>query len=131
MILIFLAEQKPAYIKMNVSLNEAWTPSHINSHTAGDNGWQGGMAAIYNSNLLIINIKPKSHYSSFESLSSILHSSNKLLNSVEFVLDEFSEFVSNCAVTKDYIGDFNIHVDMERDNFEVCRILLSSECSHS
>lgn len=101
------------------------------------------MAAIYSSNLLIINIKPKSHYSSFESLSSILHSSNKLLNSVEFViiycppephssfLDEFSEFVSNFAVTKDYIGDFNIHVDMERDNFEVCRILLSSECSHS
>lgn len=54
-------------------------------------------------------------------------------------LDEFSEFASNFAETKDYIGDFNIHVDVERDilssqitkNFEVRWILRSSECSHT
>lgn len=113
-----------------VSLNEASPPSHINTHIARDGGRGGGVAAIYNSNLLI-NTKPKSNFSSFESLSiNILHPSNKSINSVEFVivyrppgpyssfLAEFSEFLSNLAITKDKIilvGDFNIHVDVEND----------------
>ena len=116
------------------SLNEASPPSHINTHIARDSGRGGGVAAIYNSNL-VINPKPESNYSSFESLSiNMPHPSNKLIDSIDFVivyrppgpyssfLVEFSEFLSNLALTKDkviVVGDFNVHVDVENDSLGV------------
>ena len=56
-----------------VTLNEATPPSHINTHVAGVTGRGGGVAAIYDSSLLI-NTKSKHNYNSFESLIlSLLH----------------------------------------------------------
>ena len=50
-----------------VSLNESTPPSHINTHIPRDTGRGGGVAAIFNSSL-IINPRPKFNYNSFESL---------------------------------------------------------------
>ena len=50
-----------------VSLNEAPPFSHNNTHIPRGNGRGGGVAAIFNSRLLITP-KPKLNYNSFESL---------------------------------------------------------------
>ncbi len=50
-----------------VSLNESTPPSHINTHIPGDTGRGGGVAAIFDSGLLI-NPKPKLNYNSIDSL---------------------------------------------------------------
>ena len=51
-----------------VSLNESTPPTHINAHVPRDSGRGGGVAAIFNSSLLI-NPNFKANYDSFESLS--------------------------------------------------------------
>ncbi len=51
----------------NVTLNAATPPSHTSTHIPRDTGKGGGVAAIYDSALLI-HPKPKLNYSSFESL---------------------------------------------------------------
>ena len=89
-----------------VSINEATPPSHINTHIPRGTGRGGGVAAIFDSNVLI-NTKPKLNYTSFESLVfSLTHPTWKTLQPILFVtvyrapgpysefLSEFSEFSS-------------------------------------
>ena len=69
-----------------VSLNGSTPPSHINALIPRDTGRGGGVAAIFNSRLLI-NSKPKINHNSFESL--VLHLANpawKTLQPVLFVI---------------------------------------------
>uniref|UniRef100_A0A4W6G917 Reverse transcriptase domain-containing protein n=1 Tax=Lates calcarifer TaxID=8187 RepID=A0A4W6G917_LATCA len=106
-------------------------PSHINTHIPRDTGRGGGVAAIFNSTLLI-NPKPKLNYNSFESLVlSLSHPRWKTLKPVLFVvvyrspgpysdfLSEFSEFLSSLVLKTDkviIVGDFNINVDVNNDS---------------
>ena len=67
-----------------VSLNESTLPSHIDTHIPRDSGRGGGVAAIFNSALLI-NPKPKQKFSSFENL--ILSISNPTMTTqIMFVI---------------------------------------------
>ena len=60
-----------------VSLNGYTPPSHVNSHVPREFGRGGGVAANFNSSLLI-NPKPKLSYNSFECLALCLpHQSKK------------------------------------------------------
>ena len=63
-----------------VSLNESTSPSHINTHIPRDTGRGGGVAAIFNSALLI-NPKPKQKFSSFINL--ILSNSNPTMETLQ------------------------------------------------
>lgn len=114
-----------------VSLNEATPPSHLNTHIPRDTGRGGGVAAIYHS-CLLINLRPKANYTSFESLVlNLSHTDSKTCQPILFVivyrppgpysefLSEFSEFISNLVLSSDKIlivGDFNIHVDNDSDS---------------
>ena len=122
-----------------VSLNESTPPSHINTHIPRDTGRGGGVAAIFDSSL-IINPRPKLNYNSFESL--VLSLSNptwKTLQPILFAivyrppgpysefLSEFSEFLSNLVLSTDkviIVGDFNIHVDVDVDSLSTAFISL-------
>ena len=111
-----------------VSLNTATPPSHTNTHVPRDTGQVGGgVAAIFNSSL-IISPRAKSNYKSFESLVlNLSHPSWKSLQPLLFVtvyrppgsytlfLTEFSEFLSSLVLDSNMIilnGDLNIHVDV-------------------
>uniref|UniRef100_A0A8D0CS33 Reverse transcriptase domain-containing protein n=3 Tax=Sander lucioperca TaxID=283035 RepID=A0A8D0CS33_SANLU len=114
-----------------VSLNEATPPTHINTQISRGSGRGGGVAAIFDSNLLI-NPKPKLNYNSFENLVlNLQHPTWKTVQPIIFVvvyrapgpysefLSEFSEFLS-CVVLKSdkvlIVGDFNIHVDVDSNS---------------
>ena len=121
-----------------VSLNESTPPTHINAHVPRDSGRGGGVAAIFNSSLLI-NPNFKANYDSFESLSlNITNPAWKKSKQIPFVivyrapgpytdfLAEFSEFLSSLVLKTDKIiivGDFNIHVDVENDS--LCSAFIS------
>ena len=116
-----------------VSLNTATPPSHTNTHIPRDTGLTrgGGVAAIFNSSL-IINPRARSTFKSFESLVlSLSHPSWKSLQPLLFVtvyrppgaytlfLSEFSEFLSSLILDSNRIilnGDLNIHVDVGTDS---------------
>ena len=122
-----------------MSLNEATPPSHINTQIPRGTGRGGGVAAIFDSRLLI-NPKPKLSYNSFESLIlSLSHPTWKTQQPVLFVivyrapgpysefLSEFSEFLSSLVLKTDKIiivGDFNIHVDIDNDSLSTAFISL-------
>ncbi|XP_074501484.1 uncharacterized protein LOC141773537, partial [Sebastes fasciatus] len=122
-----------------VSLNESTPPSHINTHIPRDTGRGGGVAAIFDSSLLI-NPKTKLNYNSFESLVlSLSHPTWKALQPILFVivyrapgpysefLSEFSEFLSSLVLKTDkviIVGDFNIHVDVDNDSLSTAFISL-------
>ena len=126
-----------------VSLNESTPPSHINTHIPRDTGRGGGVAAIFNSSL-IVSPRPKSkfnsNYKSFECLIlNISHPTWKTVQPVLFVvvyrppgpysefLSEFSEFLSNLVLSTDkviIVGDFNIHVDVDNDSLNTAFISL-------
>ncbi|MDF4381872.1 endonuclease/exonuclease/phosphatase family protein [Vibrio parahaemolyticus] len=79
-----------------VSLNESTPPSHNNTHIPRGSGRGGGVAAIFNSSLLI-SPKPKLDYNSFESL--VLSLTWKTSQPLLFVIvyrapGPYSEFVS-------------------------------------
>ena len=133
-----------------VSLNESTPPSHVNSHVPRESGRGGGVAAIFNSSLLI-NPKPKLSYNSFECLVlSLPHQSKKHQQPIIFAvvyrapgaysefLTEFPEFLSNLVLKTDTIiivGDFNIHVDNTNDSLSVAFISILdsigfSQCVH-
>ena len=82
-----------------VSLNESTPPSHVISHVPREFGQGGGVAAIFNSSLLI-NPKPKLSYHSFESLVlSLLHQSKKYQQPILFAVvyrapGAYSEFLT-------------------------------------
>ena len=114
-----------------ISINEATPPSHINTHIARGTGrGGGGVAAIFDSSLLIIT-KPTLNYTSFESLVfSLTHPTWKTLQPILFVtvyrapgpyselLSEFSESLSTLVLKTDkviIVGDFNIHVDDDKN----------------
>ena len=99
-----------------VSLNESTPPppSHVNTHVPREFGRGGGVAAVFNSSLLI-NPKPKLSYS-FECLVlSLQHQSNKHQQPIIFAvvyrapwaysefLTEFPEFLSNLVLKTDKI----------------------------
>ena len=106
-------------------------PLNANTHIPRSSGRGGGVAAIFNTRLLI-NPKPKPGYSSFESLIlNLAHPSWKSQKPIMIVtvyrppapysefLSEFSEFLSELVLKTDQIiivGDFNIHVDVDRDS---------------
>ena len=114
-----------------VSLNESTPPSHINTHIPRDSGRGGGVAAIFNS-ILLVNTRPKLNHDSFESLIlSLSHPNWKTSKPVMVVivyrppgaysefLTEFSEFLSGLVLSTDkviIVGDFNIHVDVDNDS---------------
>ena len=124
-------------------------PSHVNSHVPRESGRGGGVAAIFNSSLLI-NPKPKLSYNSFECLVlSLPHQSKKHQQPIIFAvvyrapgaysfLTEFPEFLSNLVLKTDTIiivGDFNIHVDNTNDSLSVAFISILdsigfSQCVH-
>ncbi len=122
-----------------VSLNESTPPSHMNTHIPRSTGRGGGVAAIFDSSL-VISSKPKLNYNSFESLVlSLSHPSWKSLQPILFVivyrapgpysefLSEFAEFLSTLVLKTDkviIVGDFNIHVDVENDSFSTAFISL-------
>ena len=122
-----------------VSLNEATPPSHINAHIPRDTSRGGGVASIFNSNLLI-NARPKVPHNSFENLVlSLPHPTCKALQPILYVtvyrppgpysefLCEFSEFLSSLVLKTDkviIVGDFNIHVDVENDSLSAAFISL-------
>ena len=96
-----------------VSLNESTPPSYINCHVPRNTGRGGGVAAIYQSNL-IINPRHNSSYNTFESLTvSLSHPDWKaekpLLLAVVYrppapyseFLEEFPDFLSNLAMSSD------------------------------
>lgn len=61
-------------------------PSHINAHIPRDTWWGGGVAAIFNPNL-IINPRNKLHYKSFQSLAlSLSRPTWKILQPVVLVV---------------------------------------------
>ena len=101
------------WLHPDVSLNESTPPSHVNSHVPREFGRGGGVAAIFNSSLLI-NPKPKLSYHSFESLVlSLPHQSKKCQQPILFAvvyrapgaysefLTEFPEFLSNLVLKTD------------------------------
>ena len=120
-------------------LNESTPPSHINTHIPRDTGRGGGVAAIFNSSL-IINPRPKFNYNSFESLVlSLSQPTWKTLQPVLFVivyrppgpysefLSEFSEFLSYLVLSTDkviIVGDFNIHLDVDSDSLSTAFLSL-------
>ncbi|XP_075941538.1 uncharacterized protein LOC142943729, partial [Anarhichas minor] len=122
-----------------VSLNESTPPSHINTHIPRGTGRGGGVAAIFDSSLLL-NPKPKLDYNSFESLVlSLSHPTWKTIQPVIFVivyrapgpysefLSEFSQFLSSLVLKTDkviIVGDFNIHVDVENNSLSTAFISL-------
>jgi len=96
-----------------VFLNESTPPSHIKTHIPRGTGRGGGVAAIFDSSLLI-NPKPKLNYNSFESLVlSLSHPIWKTLQAILFVIlyrppgpysefiSEFSEFISSLVLKTD------------------------------
>uniref|UniRef100_A0A8P4KLV1 Reverse transcriptase domain-containing protein n=1 Tax=Dicentrarchus labrax TaxID=13489 RepID=A0A8P4KLV1_DICLA len=105
---------------------QSYLYSHSSRHRPG-----GGVAAVYNSSVLM-DPKPKLNYNSFESLVlSLSHPSWKTLQPVLFVIvyrapgpysdfiSEFSEFLSSLVLKSDkviIVGDFNIHVDVNNDS---------------
>ena len=133
-----------------VSLNESTPPTHINTQIPRGSGRGGGVAAIFNSSL-VINPKPKLSYNSFESLVlSLSHPNWKTLQPVLFViiyrapgpysefLSDFSEFLSSLILKTDkviIVGDFNIHVDVHNDSLSTAFVSLLdsigfSQCVH-
>ena len=111
-----------------VSLNESTPPSHLNTHIPRETGRGGGVAAIYNSSLIIYP-KPRLGYTSFESLVlNLCHLNQEMTTFVilyrppgpyaEF-LAEFSEFLSDLVLKTSkviVVGDFNIHIDKKDDS---------------
>ena len=111
-----------------VSLNESTPPSHLNTHIPRETGRGGGVAAIYNSSLIIYP-KPRLGYTSFESLVlNLCHLNQEMTIFVilyrppgpysEF-LAEFSEFLSDLVLKTSkviVVGDFNIHIDKKDDS---------------
>ena len=73
---------KPSSHGEYVRLNESTPPGPTSTHIPRDTGRGGGVAAIYNSALLI-NPKPKLNYKSFESL--ILRRSRPGWKTVQFL----------------------------------------------
>lgn len=122
-----------------VSLNEASPPSHINTHISRGSRRGGGVAAIFDSSLLI-NPKPKQNYNSFECLIlSLSHPNWKITKPIIFVivyrapgpysefLTDFSEFLSSLVLKSDkvlVVGDFNIHMDVDNDSLRTAFISL-------
>ncbi|MDF4326838.1 hypothetical protein P3395_25840, partial [Vibrio parahaemolyticus] len=122
-----------------VSLNKSTPPSHNNTHIPRGSGRGGGVAAIFNS-CLLISPKPKLDNNSFESLVlSLLHPTWKTSQPLLFVivyrapgpysefLSEFSEFLSSLVLKSDkviIVGDFNIHVDVDNDSLATAFISL-------
>ena len=86
-----------------VSLNESTPPSHRNTHIPRSTGRGGGVAAIFDSSL-VISSKAKLNYHSFESLVlSLSHPSWKSLQPILFIIvyrapGSFSEFLSELSV---------------------------------
>ena len=124
-----------------VSLNTATPPSHINTHIHRDTGQiGGGVAAIYNSNLMITP-RARLAYKSFESLVlNLSHPSWKSSQPLLFVivyrpprpytefLSEFSDFLSRLVLESNKIiisGDLNVHVDVETDSLRNAFISLT------
>ena len=114
-----------------VGLNTATPPSHTNTHIPRDNGKTGGgVAAIFDSRLMI-SPRAKASYKSFESLIlTFSHPSWKSMQPLIFItvyrppgpytefLSEFSEFLSSLVLESNkiiLIGDINVHVDVETD----------------
>jgi len=122
-----------------VSLNESTAPSHNNTHIPRGSGRGGGVAANFNSSLLI-SPKPKLDYNSFGSLVlSLLHPTWKTSQPLLFVIvhrapspysefvSEFSEFLSSLVFQSDkviIVGDYNIHVDVDNDSLATVFISL-------
>ena len=100
-----MAEQNSESESLSVIV--AQSPSHVNTHIPRGTGRGGGVAAIFDSGLLI-NPKPKLNYKSFESLVlSLSHPTWKTLQPILLIivyrapgpysefLSEFSEFLSS------------------------------------
>uniref|UniRef100_A0A8C9XHM2 Reverse transcriptase domain-containing protein n=1 Tax=Sander lucioperca TaxID=283035 RepID=A0A8C9XHM2_SANLU len=105
-----------------VSLNEATPPSHNNTQIPRGSGRGGGVAAIFDSSLLI---NPKLNYNSFESLVlNLQHPTWKTVQPIIFVVvyrapGPYSEFLSCVVLQSDkvlIVGDFNIHVDIDSNS---------------
>ncbi|XP_078019129.1 uncharacterized protein LOC144458973, partial [Epinephelus lanceolatus] len=110
-----------------------------NTHIPRGSGRGGGVAAIFNS-ILLISPKPKLDYNSFESLVlSLLCPTWKTLQPLLFVIvyrapglysefvSEFSEFLSSLVLKSDKfitVGDFNIYVDVDNDSLATVFISL-------
>uniref|UniRef100_A0A3Q3MS83 Reverse transcriptase domain-containing protein n=1 Tax=Mastacembelus armatus TaxID=205130 RepID=A0A3Q3MS83_9TELE len=117
-----------------VSLNESTPLSHKNYHVPRSTGRGGGVAAIFQSNLLL-NFHPQNSYNSFESLTlSLSHTNWKTQKPVLLVilyrppvpysefLTEFPDFLSDLVLRSDkviIVGDFNIHVDVENNSLSI------------
>nr|XP_054587113.1 uncharacterized protein LOC129152559 [Nothobranchius furzeri] len=117
-----------------VSLKESTPSNYLNHHIARSTGRGGGVATIFHSDLLISPLQINS-YSSFEHL--ILSFPNpdcKTVKPLLFVvlyrppgpysefLDQISDFLSDLVLNTDkviVVGDFNIHVDIEKDCLNV------------
>ena len=114
-----------------VSLNESTPPSYNNTHIPRTTGRGGGVAAIYQADLLL-NPRLKHSFNSFESLTlSLFYPSWKCQKPVIVVvvyrppgpysefLSEFSDFLSELVLSTDkviIVDDFNIHVDVANDS---------------
>ena len=114
-----------------VSINEATPSSYLNFHIPRSSGRGGGVATIFQSDLLITP-KTVNTYNSFEHLTlNFPHPNFKARKPLLFVtlyrppgpysefLDEFSEFLSDLVLNTDrviIVGDFNIHADIEGDS---------------
>jgi len=117
-----------------VSINESTPSNYSNFHIPRSVGRGGGVATIFQSDLLI-SPRPINNYSSFEHLTlSFPHPNCKAIKPLLFVvlyrppgpytqfLDELSDFLSDLVLNTDkaiIVGDFNIHVDTECDNLSV------------
>ena len=133
------------------NLLESTPPSHVNSHIPREFGRGGGVAAIFNSSLLI-NPKPKLGYNSYESLVlSLPHQSKKYQQPIIFAvvyrapgaysefLTDFPEFLSNLVLKTYkiiiYLFYFNIHFDNTNDSLSIAFITVLdsigfSQCVH-
>ena len=129
-----------------LSLTKTWLHlneyMHVNSHVPWEFGRGGGVAAIFNSSLLI-NPKPKLSYNSFECLVlSLPHPSKKFQQPIIFAVvycasGAYAEFLSNLVLKTDQIVvfDFNIHIDNNNDSLSVAFIsildsIVFSQCVH-
>ncbi|KAM4565025.1 uncharacterized protein V3H82_014125 [Fundulus diaphanus] len=117
-----------------VSINESTPSNYSNFHIPRSVGRGGGVATIFQSDLLI-SPRPINNYSSFEHLTlSFPHPNCKAIKPLLFVvlyrppgpytqfLDQLSDFLSDLVINTNkviIVGDFNIHVDTECDNLSV------------
>lgn len=112
-----------------VALNEATPPGYSSIHVPRLTGRGGGVAAIYNSNLLPT-LKSGFKFNFFEVIVlSFAHPDKKAVSFVLAIiyrppgpysgfLTEIADFLSNMVVNSDkvvIVGDFNIHMDNEGD----------------